>query len=196
MFPEGALDFIRSQRFPVIQPAENAVDDLLGLIFAEVLDEAVKEVLARQRVINFGFLIMVPKLGKVDDPVLARVLGFAIDLEHYFIGLEQHSSEGITAGWVAIGSGDLRSQGTRTRGRLRLLSHDAVNDREERKQKEENEKPDELLRVLEYLLRCIFLKRRQLLQAQKKHQKKGRCVAPFYDWGVAMSIAIGTTAAN
>jgi hypothetical protein len=40
---------------------------------------------------------MVLEFGKVNDPVLAGILGLAVNFEHYFVGLEQHSFEGITA---------------------------------------------------------------------------------------------------
>jgi hypothetical protein len=53
-------------------------------------------VLARQRVVDLGFLVVILELGKVDNLVFARVFGFAIDLEHHFIRLEQHSFERIT----------------------------------------------------------------------------------------------------
>jgi hypothetical protein len=40
---EHALDFGRLEALAVVQAAEQAVDDLLGFILAEVLDEAVVE---------------------------------------------------------------------------------------------------------------------------------------------------------
>jgi hypothetical protein len=56
---EGSLDVCRRELLPFVQPAEDAGDDLLGLVFAVILDKAVEEVFACHRVIDFGFLIVI-----------------------------------------------------------------------------------------------------------------------------------------
>src|SRR5580692_6554989 len=87
---QHALDFGGLEALTAIQAAEQAVDNLLGFILAEVLDEAVEKVLACHGMINLGFLVMVLQLGKIHHAELARIPGLAVDLEHHFVGLKQH----------------------------------------------------------------------------------------------------------
>src|SRR5215831_16223883 len=56
---ERAFDFVRSDGFAIIQSREDGIDDPLGFVLVKVLDKPVKKMLARQRVINLGFFIVV-----------------------------------------------------------------------------------------------------------------------------------------
>ena len=96
MLSERPLDILGCDALALVQPAKDSIDDFLGLVLPVILDEAVEKVFPRQRVVDLGFLVVILELGKVDNLVLARVFGFAIDLEHHFIRLEQHSFERIT----------------------------------------------------------------------------------------------------
>src|SRR6516225_5433852 len=96
MLSERPLDILGCDALALVQPAKDSVDDFLGLVLPVILDEAVEKVFPRQRVADLSFLVVILELGKVDNLVFARVFGFAIDLEHHFIRLEQHSFERIT----------------------------------------------------------------------------------------------------
>ena len=74
----------------VIHASEEGVDDLFGFILAEILDEAIEDVLTGHGVIDLGLFVVVLQFGEVDDAVLARVLGLFINLEHYLVGFKQH----------------------------------------------------------------------------------------------------------
>jgi hypothetical protein len=50
--------------------------------------------LASERMIDFALFVVVLEFGKVADPVLPRVFGLPIDLEHYLIGFKQHICRG------------------------------------------------------------------------------------------------------
>ena len=94
MLAQGAFHVLRPDLLAVVQARQASGDDLLGLFLAVALDEAVVEVLARERVVDLGFLVVILQFGKVDDPVFAGILSLPIDLEHHFIGLERHRLEG------------------------------------------------------------------------------------------------------
>src|ERR1700678_4178335 len=87
---QHALDFGRLEALAIVQAAEQAVDNFLGFVLAEVLDEAVEKVLAGHGVIDLGFLVMVLQLGKIHNAELAGIPSLAVDLEHHFVGLKQH----------------------------------------------------------------------------------------------------------
>ena len=110
MIAERALDFLGIDGFAVVQAAEQGRDNLFGFLFAEVLDETIEKMLSGEGVIDLAFFIVILQLGKVDDPVLPRILGLAVDFEHHLIGLKQHSFEIITGGMAgnAKGRGDGR----------------------------------------------------------------------------------------
>jgi hypothetical protein len=46
--------------------------------------------LSGKRVVDFALFVVVLEFGKVADPVLSRVLGLPINLEHDLIGFKQH----------------------------------------------------------------------------------------------------------
>src|SRR5580700_1354884 len=109
---QHALDFGRLEALAIVQAAEQAVDNFLGFIFAEVLDEAVEKVLAGHGVIDLGFLIMVLQLGKIHYAELAGVPSLAVDFEHHFVGLKQHKYYSCIGGrasevWAGSASGTL-----------------------------------------------------------------------------------------
>src|ERR1700691_2600859 len=87
---QHALDFGRLEALAIVQPVEQAVDNFLGFILAEVLDEAVEKVLAGHGVIDLGFLVMVLQFGKIHHAELAGIPSLAVDLEHHLVGLKQH----------------------------------------------------------------------------------------------------------
>src|SRR4029077_5799927 len=81
---QGGLDVLGIHFLAVVQAREAGGDDLLGFFFAVAFDEAVVEMLAIERVIDLGFLVVVLQLGEIDYAVLARILDLPIDFEHYF----------------------------------------------------------------------------------------------------------------
>src|SRR5690348_16955194 len=66
---EDALDLARVQALAAVQAIEEAVDDFLGFVLVEILDEPVVKVFARERVVDLGFLVVVLQFGEIDDPV-------------------------------------------------------------------------------------------------------------------------------
>ena len=59
MVAERAFDVAGFDAFPVVEARQDGVDDLLGFVFAEVFVEAVEEVLARERVVDLGLLVVI-----------------------------------------------------------------------------------------------------------------------------------------
>src|SRR5262249_35951675 len=56
---ERRLDVFGLHALAVVQAVENAVDDLFRLVLFEILDKSVEKVLARERVIDLGFLVVI-----------------------------------------------------------------------------------------------------------------------------------------
>ena len=60
----------RAHRLASVQPREKLLDRSLRLIFAKRADEAVENMLARQGMADFGFLVVILQLGETNDAVL------------------------------------------------------------------------------------------------------------------------------
>src|SRR5581483_6367912 len=63
MLGQRALDFFGVQALAAVQTVEQAVDDLLRLVFTEVLDEPVVKMLAVHGVVDLSFLVVILELG-------------------------------------------------------------------------------------------------------------------------------------
>src|ERR1035438_10138759 len=87
---QRALDFPRVEALAIVQAVEDGFDDPLGVVLPLVLDETVEKVLPGKRAIDLRFLVVFLKLGEVDHPVPAGVLGLTVNLEHDLIRLKQH----------------------------------------------------------------------------------------------------------
>src|SRR3984957_7785284 len=77
---QGAFHVLRPDLLAVVQACHAGGDNFLGLFLAVVLDEAVAKVLAVERVVDLGFLVVILQFGKVNDPLFAGILGLPIDL--------------------------------------------------------------------------------------------------------------------
>ena len=84
------FDFLGIDPFAAVHPTEKRIDNLLGLVLAEVLNKTIEKMLTGKGAIDLGLFVVILQLGVIDDAISAGVLGLLVDLEHHLIGLKQH----------------------------------------------------------------------------------------------------------
>jgi len=128
MIAEGAFNLDGSQPLAVVHSGEQRFDDLLGLFLGQVLQEAVKDVLAGHGAVDLGLFVVVLQLSEVNDPITARVRGFAVYLKHRFLGLEDHKRECSAGGafrtieWDLLEAANVSKHYPTAQGPLPILS--------------------------------------------------------------------------
>src|SRR5262245_27626823 len=76
------LKLVRPQLFPLIEADQRAINNGLGLILANSIQETVEEVIAGHRSVNFALFVVLIQLREVDHLVTAVVARFTVDFEH------------------------------------------------------------------------------------------------------------------
>jgi hypothetical protein len=87
------LNVVGPQLLAVVHPFEQAVDDFLGFVFAEVPDKSVIEVLASHRLVDFVLFVGLGELGVIDHAVLPRVGAIPVNLEHCLVSFHRLSQK-------------------------------------------------------------------------------------------------------
>src|SRR4029453_2845851 len=85
------LKLVRPQLFAIIEADQRAINNGLGLILADSIQETVEEVIAGHRSVNFALFVVLIQLREVDHLVTAVVARFTVDFEHDLFRLTHKS---------------------------------------------------------------------------------------------------------
>lgn len=86
------LDVVRFDVFAAIEPFDEFVQLGLAGSLGEFTEEAVEKWFAGEGVSDLALLVVFVEFGEVNDAELTTVVGFAVDLEHDFVGCAHASS--------------------------------------------------------------------------------------------------------
>jgi hypothetical protein len=86
------LDVGGVDRFATVETLDEFVQLGLAGSLGKLLEEAVVEGLTGEGMADLTFLVVFVKFGEIDDSKLPSVVGFAVDLEHDFVGCAQVSA--------------------------------------------------------------------------------------------------------
>ena len=92
MFAQGSHNIAGGEGLAAVHTIEQAANDFLSFVFAEILDESIKEVLTRHCVVDFALFVVILQLGEVHHTELSRIGALTVNLEHGLIGFERHTS--------------------------------------------------------------------------------------------------------
>src|SRR5262245_55373167 len=78
-------ELVRPHLLAVIEAKKRAINNGFRLFFTDSVEEAVEEVIAGHRPVNFGFFVVFVQLSEVDHLVSAVVARLTIDFEHCLV---------------------------------------------------------------------------------------------------------------